>query len=86
MQILVGLELAERNNYANNSQRNDLCYCNCNLAAKIIPITIVYLIVIDAFVQWEQSHTHIWSLSTIFYVIVIVTWQEKFAEYVFVCI
>ena len=44
--------------YVNNSKGNKLCNCNCNLAAKLIPQTFIYVIATDAVAQWEQSHTH----------------------------
>ena len=44
----------------------------------------MYVIVIVAFVQWEQGHTHKAFLSTIFYAIVILTWREKYIRWIFI--
>ena len=66
-----------RNYYVNNSHGNNSCYCNCNLATKISLETIIYVIVIDAFLHGKQRHKQKLFLSTIIHVIVIVTSREK---------
>ena len=69
--------------YINNLQRNISCICN--LAAKKILRGAIYVIVIDAFLPWEQRHMQKLSLSRTCYVIVTVTRQEIIANLFFVC-
>ena len=53
--------------YVNISQRNSLCNCNCNVAAKIILKAIIYVILPDAFVSCEtEAHAKIISLENCF--------------------
>ena len=66
-----------RNYYVNNSQGNNSLNCVCNLAAKIILKEIIYVIVIDTLYNGKQRHMQKLFLSTIGYVIVIVTCHQK---------
>ena len=46
-----------RNYYANNSQGNDSCNCDCNLAAQIHLLATVDVIAIDEFLPWVGRGT-----------------------------
>ena len=47
-----------RKHYVNNSQANNSCICNCNLATEIDFKTSIYVIPIDAFSMRSQRHMH----------------------------
>ena len=74
-----------RNNYINSSQKNNSCDCTCNLAAKMILKELIYVIASDTFYNGKQRHLQTLFLSTMIYVIVIATWQQKWFDQYFLC-
>ena len=74
-----------RNDYVNSVQEANSCNCNCNLAASIILNAIIYVIVLDAFAP-RETEAHAKSfLLTIYYELVIVSWEEHSQDYLYVC-